>query len=262
MEAVAPQTLFRCKRSDASPARQFLFLLFVGAVVGACGWLKYDRSLDWRHMVAYLGGGIVVFPPLGMLLMRNPTVAIEISDQGLTIQRKRRSLKFAWSEIEAARFQEYPVVNMHTSITCFLLRARGENFELTPEFDNELTEQAFTETMQDELESRGIPEVSKQLPSFEYQLSLGGAWVFALSIAGILIAHAMGYRTLGTVFGLGLLITGTALALMTHRQRLSKIVLVATVALILGTTAILWACHVNVREVLNQWEWVESRRPA
>jgi hypothetical protein len=46
---------------------------------------------------------------------------------------------------------------------------------------------------------------------------------------------------------------------MTRGQRLSRIVLVATLALVVGGAGILWACHVNVRDVLNRWEQMEKR---
>jgi len=254
------ETFFHCQKSDesTSPLQRTLAMIGAGAILGAYGWYEADHTFNWQHISAWLIATTVLFSVLAIWAMRNPVLAIGIGEDGLTIIRRRGPRIFAWSEIEAARLQDYPVVKMHTTITCLLIRAQGENFELTPEFDP-ITQQEFAQAIGEELSARNIPATSQGLPSFERVLSHTGAWVFVVSIAGILIAHAMGYRTLGTVFGLGLLFTGSALALMTHHQRLSKIILAATLALILGTTAILWTCHVNVREVLNKWEWNERQ---
>jgi len=46
---------------------------------------------------------------------------------------------------------------------------------------------------------------------------------------------------------------------MTRQERLSQLVLAATVVLIVGGSAILWMCHVNVRQVLQKWEQMEKR---
>jgi hypothetical protein len=97
------------------------------------------------------------------------------------------------------------------------------------------------------------------MPSFEHVLAVAGAWLFIASIAGLLVSHALGYRTLGTVFGLAPLFTGSVIAWMTRRERASRAVLLATVALVVGGSAILWTCHVNLRETLNRWEWFERK---
>ena len=47
------------------------------------------------------------------------------------------------------------------------------------------------------------------------------------------------------------------IAWMTRGERISRFVLAATLLLIVGGTAILWACHVNVRETLQRWERAE-----
>jgi hypothetical protein len=268
MEPVAPTAqadessdlFFHCQPRDesASPLQRTLIMLAVGAILGAVGWYEADHTFTWQHISAWLIVGIALFSGLAIWAMRNPVLSIGIGEDGLTIIRLRGPLIFAWSEIEAARLQDYPIVKMHTTITCLLIRAHGENFELVPDFDP-MTQQEFAEAIGEELSARNIPAISEGLRSFDYMLSQSGAWVFVVSIIGILIAHAMGYRTLGTVFGLGLLFTGSVLALMTHHQRTSKVILAATLALILGATAILWTCHVNVREVLNKWEWTERQ---
>jgi len=253
---------FRCQFPDGgSAAKQALAYVVLGAILGAFAWFGIDRTISFPHIGGWLGGGIVVCATLGWLVTRNPVLSIGIDDAGLTIERGSGTRKLAWTEIEAARFQEYSLPNTGgQTITCLLLRAAGENFELTPEFsDDDATREAFEEALLREFEFRDIPETSQGLPSFERTLSLIGAWLFAASIVGLLAAHAAGFHTLGTIFGLASLFSGSVVAWMTRRQRTSRIVLAATAALILGGSAILWACRVNVREVLNKWEWVERR---
>jgi hypothetical protein len=255
----ATQT-FHCRYPDGgSPAKQAVSFILFGAILGAFAWFGMGRTLSVSHVAAWLAGGIGVFATLGWLVTRNPLLSITIDDLGLTLVRAGGTRKLAWTEIEAARFQEYSVPNTAgQTITCLLLRAAGENFELTPEFaDDDATRQAFEEALLRELDSRDIPETSQGLPSFERTLSTIGAWLFAASIAGLLAAHAAGFHTLGTVFGLASLFTASVVGWMTRRQRTSRFVLAATAILILGGSAILWACRVNVREVLNRWEWVE-----
>jgi hypothetical protein len=252
--------VFQCQYPDGgSPAKQALALVSLGAMVGAVAWFGYDRTLSISHIAGWLAAGIGVFTTLAWLVTRNPVLLIGIDDAGLKIVRARGTRTLAWADIEAARFQDYELPKSGgQTITCLLLRAAGENFELTPEFaDDDAKREAFEEAILRELEFRDIPETSIGLPSFERTLSLAGAWLFVASIAGLLAAHAAGFHTLGTVFGLAFLFTGTGLAWMTRRLRTSRLVLAATAILILGGCAILWACQVNVREVLNRWEWVE-----
>ena len=49
------------------------------------------------------------------------------------------------------------------------------------------------------------------------------------------------------------------IAWMTRGERLSRVVLAATFLLVVAGGGILWACHVNVREVLEKWAQVEKR---
>ena len=260
-DTAQPQ-LFLCKPAEASPAQQALIFILIGALVGAVGWFEVDRTITFAHLAAWVGGTAVLFGPFAWILTRNPVISITVDDRTLTVERARRPLKFAWSEIEAARFQDYPLSHSvgGGTMRCFLVRARGENFELTPGFADPETEAAFEDAILRELEFHDVPETAKSLPSFEHVLAVMGAWLFAVSIAGILAAHALGYRTLGTIFGLGALVTGSVIAGMTRRERVSRVVLIATIALILGGSAILWACHVNLRETLNRWEWVERSK--
>ena len=55
------------------------------------------------------------------------------------------------------------------------------------------------------------------------------------------------------------LFTGSVIAWMTRRQRLSKLIIAATALVILGGSVILWVCRVNVRQVLQKWEQMEKR---
>lgn len=219
-----------------------------------------DRSINVAHVAVWLGSTIVAFGLLAWLLLRNPLLSIGIDDAGLTIVRAAGTRKLGWAEIDAARFQEYPIAySGGQAITCLLLRVGGKTIELTPEFRDDATLRALHEAILRELESRGIPETSDGLPSFERFLSQAGAWIFIGSILAMLVAHALGFHTLGTVFGLGFLFTGSVIAWMTRRERLSRVVLAATLLLIVGGGTILWACHVNVREVLRKWEQGEKQ---
>lgn len=249
--------LFICKPPPnlSAPMRIFTLAL-VGAAVGAVGWYEVDRTMTAIHIACWVLGGAALLVPLAWWVERNPVLSIGFDETGLTLARKEWTRTFAWSEIEAARIQIYESGH-GPKITAFLLRAGGETFELTPDFIDEATREAFEDRLAGECADRNIPEATKNLPSFEWILSLGGAFVFIASIVGLIGAHAAGYHTLGTIFGLAFLFTGSIIAFMTRRERISRFVLAATLLLIIGGTAILWACHVNVREVLQRWDWIE-----
>lgn len=235
-------------------------MALVGALIGGVVWFEVDRTLALAHIAGWLSGGIAVFVPFAFFIDRNPVRSFTVESTGFTIVRANGSRRFAWTDIEVARFQDYPIAHSGgQTIRCLLLRAAGETFELTPEFSDDATRDAFAEALLCQLESHDIPETSRALPSFERMLSLAGAWLFVASIVGILAAHAAGFHTLGTVFGLALLLTGSVIAGMTRHQRISRAVLAATLVLIVVGSGILWACHVNVREVLQKWESIEKQ---
>jgi hypothetical protein len=253
--------VFHCKTpGDASPAQRTFAVIALGVILGGVGWYGIDGTLSPTHIACWVVPSVIAVVVLVWIFERNPLLTIGIDDTGLTITRVSGTRIFTWSEIEAARFQDYPIADSGgQSITCFLIRAGGKNIELTPEFSDDATREAFEEAILGELEYRDIPETSPGLPSFERRLSLAGAWTFVASILGLLIAHAMGYHTFGTIFGLAFLFTGSVIAWMTRGQRLSQLILAATLLLIVGGSAILWVCDINVRQVLQKWEQLEKR---
>src|ERR1700730_7274561 len=136
MQAAPPQRLpaiFRCKPSDASPVRQAIAIVLVGAILGGAGWYEIDRTTTFSHIAGWLAGNIVIFAMLAWLLLRNPVRSISIDDAGLTIQRACGTHKFAWADIEAGRFWDYPLANVGGQpIRYFLLRAGGQTIEMMP----------------------------------------------------------------------------------------------------------------------------------
>jgi hypothetical protein len=255
-----PAMLVHCKAPRAnSPAQKAAATVALGAILGGVGWIGMDATISIGHIAGWLGASIAVVSVIVWFGSRDPILSIGIEANGLTVVWQSGPRTFAWTDIEAARVQDYPAGQMG-NIRYLLLRAGGKTFELSPTFADEETEAAFEETLLRELDERDIPETSGGLPSFERTLSLGGAGIFVASIVGLLAAHAMGYHTLGTIFGGAFLLTGSAVAWMTRRQRISRVILAATVLLILGGGAILWACHVNVREELQKWDVAERRR--
>ena len=261
MQSESSGTVFHCKTSvDTSRSQRVPAMVALGLILGGVGWHSMDGTLTLMHMSAWLVPGVVLIVALVWFFERNPVLSIGIDDSGLTITRAGGTKRFLWAEVEAARFQDYPVAHSGgRTITVLLIRTGGKTLELTPDFPDDAARQLFEEAILCELESRDIPETSSALPSFEHVLSLCGAWTFIVSIVGLLGANLAGYHTLGTIFGLAFLFTGSVIAWMTRRQRLSKLIIAATALVILGGSVILWVCRVNVRQVLQKWEHMEKR---
>jgi hypothetical protein len=253
-------TLFHCAPAEAtSPGGRVLATVALGVILGGVAWIGMDATVSIGHIAGWLILSVVVVSLIVWFGTRDPILAMGVDAEGLTVVRRSGRRRFAWCDVEAARIQDYPA-GQAGNVRCLLLRAGGKTYELDPTFADEQTEAAFEDALRRELDERDIPETSDGLPSFERVLSLGGAGVFVAGIVGLIVAHAMGYHTLGTIVGGAFLLTGSVIAWMTRGQRTSRIILAATVLLILGGAAILWACHVNVREELQKWDRVERGR--
>jgi hypothetical protein len=253
------ETMFQCS-PPAAPPQRGLATLMLGAILGGMCWYGFDRSFAWQHIALWLGISTVV---IGIIVWRfsdDPLLAVGVDDRGVTLVRRARgSRTLAWHDIEAARWQEYRVPNLHTTIRALLIRARGETVELTPEFDAE-TQIAFENAMAHRLQDHDIPESSPTLPTFEHALSIVGAAIFALSIIGMVVAHLLVYRMLGPIFGLAFFFTGVVVAFMTRAQRLSQLVLGVAALLIVATTLVIVVGHISLRDTLNRWEQEERAR--
>src|SRR5689334_21800656 len=128
-----PHTLFQCKPDESSQARQAMALVLIGVILGLFGWFGSDRTLAFGHIAGWLAGSTAFFVTLAWLAMRNPVLSIGFDDAGLTIVRASSTLNFAWAEIEAARFWDYPLARCGGEpIRYFLLRANGKTIELMP----------------------------------------------------------------------------------------------------------------------------------
>jgi hypothetical protein len=253
-------TLFQCVAPGAnSPAQKVAATIALGAILGGVGWVGMDATVSVGHIAGWLIPAIAVVSLIVWFGTRDPILAMGVDGEGLTVVRQSGRRTIAWADVEAARIQDYSA-GQAGNVRYLLLRAGGKTYELEPTFADEPTEAAFEDALRRELDERDIPETSDGLPSFERVLSLGGAGVFVAAIVGLLAAHAMGYHTLGTIFGGAFLLTGSVVAWMTRGQRISRVILAATLLLILGGGAILWACHVNVREELQKWDAAERRR--
>jgi len=200
--------------------------------------------------------GVALLPPL-----RRSLVEIRVTTDGFTVVRTGGTKEYAWSDLEAARLQDYPVVIHGTSAHSlyFLFRADGKNDGVEVGELDASTRRAFYVAVAWYLYMFGIPEQTPAMPSFANTLSLVGAWVFVGGAFGMLVAHLLGYHTLGTVFGLAVMASGTCIAFMTRRERLSRLVLAATATVLVVGGALIWALGINVRDVLNEWEMRERQ---
>jgi len=246
------------QRNDP-PWKTTFWIACLGALLGMAGWLMTDRHLTAVHILVWIIANIVFAAVLVLWDRGNPILSLRVSPESLTIVRARSQGVYPWRQMQAARFQKYPVVTMGTSVECFKFRCLGRNHELLTGLQPAADEE-FRILVSGIMEHLNIPEVSATLLSFGHVLSVGGAITFLLGTFGMLIAHAIGYHTMGTIFGLAFIITGAVIALMTRDLRLSRLVISATVTLFLVGGIILSSLGINVRQVLNHWEQQERQQ--
>lgn len=177
-----------------------------------------------------------------------------VSEEGFRVVKTNSDESYAWRDLEAAHFEEYPVANMGTSICCFEFRTGGHNRQVMIDGLGKGNVRALAVIVNSLLQDNGIARQSSHLRSFSYRLSQVSAWVFVAGIAAMAIAHLFAFHTLGTIFGLSIMFTGTGLALYTWRQRISRWVIVATVVVVAGTVGLIHVLDINVRQMLLKWE--------
>ena len=231
-------------------------LFTCGAVIGLFLWYQFDGVFHWAHFSMWvIGGGILSCAVFSLpWFHKSDLKEIRIIEDGFRIIDRSSSKTFLWKELQASHFETYPVANMGTSISCFEFRVKEKNHQIIIDGLSERKIKLFWMVMDGLLGRYGVPSETKGLRTFRYYLSIIGLWVFVASIVGIVIAHLLILHTLGTVFGLSIMFTGTGMALITWKQTASKWVIVATAAIVIGTIVYIQVYNVNIQQTLQQWE--------
>jgi len=234
--------------------------LSAGAVIGILMWYLWDREFTLLRVILWPGiaaalTGILMLP----CFRRGELREFRFSAAGFRIITNGGDRSVAWKDLEAARFEAYPIMNTKSNMPCFQFRTGGQNREIGISGLAEDKFKLFCRVMEKYLERHGIPDRTRELRSFQYGLSLVSAWVFGIGLIGMIMAHLLVLHTLGTIFGLAVILTGTVMALMTWRERISKWVITLTVLLFAAVVIYVQAFGVNVRQTLLDWEQRERR---
>jgi hypothetical protein len=226
-----------------------------GILIGLLLWAYLDRNVSWLHILGWSGGLALIFGLFGLPVFRKKELKeFRIDAEGFKIIWAVGSKEYKWKELEAARFETYPVINLHTDVHCFRFRVNGKNTEMIMDGLGDKGMRAFHIAMNNFLCEHEIPPECKELRSFTHLLALGGAFTFAASALAILIAYILYYRTLGVIFGTAFLATGTVIAFMTRRERISKYVLTISAVIVTSLIIAIWAFNINVGQTLRDWE--------
>lgn len=254
LDAQSPSELtFRVSRGHLSWWEWLISSSIIGAVVGAAGWLLRIHDGDWRTLLYCVGGCVILMNIALPWITRRSVHTVRVTDDGFTLFRDSGSRSYAWRDLQAARFQETPGWAGGSATPCFAFRLSHKSVEFEIDFDPS-TRAEFQAVVERLLRERGIPDTHEKLLSFESFLSLCGAWTFAVGAISLVIAHLLVYHTLGTLFGGAIMFTGCGIALMTRAQRVSRVVIAATVLFIAGTATIVYAADLSPRGVLLWWE--------
>lgn len=227
-----------------------------GAILGVLVWYQFDGILHWKHLSMWIGGSGLIFICIFSLpyFHKSNLKEIRIFEDGFRILDRNGRKTFLWKELDAAHFETYPVANMGTSISCFEFRVKGKNYQVFIDGLGERKIKLFWMVMDGLLGRYKVPSETEGLRTFSYYLSITGLWIFIASLVCMIIAHLLIFPTLGTVLGLSIMFAGLVMALMTWRQPASKWVILATIAVFIGTIVYVQVYDVDIQQTLQQWE--------
>jgi hypothetical protein len=249
------ELVFRTDIKGEPKWRSVPYFIGCGAMVGLLFWYHFDRNLSWPHMIAYCVGFALIIGLFGLPVFRKKELKeIRVNEEGFKIEWAVGSEEHKWKELEAARFESYPVINLHTHIQCFKFRAGGKTTEILTDGLSQGMSRAFNIVMEKFLCDYEIPSQCPEMRGFDHLLALGGAFTFFVSALSILIAYILYYRTLGVMFGTAFMATGTVIAFMTRRERISKYVLAISIIIVTSLIVAIWAFNINVGQTLRDWE--------
>jgi hypothetical protein len=247
--------VFRTDIKGPPKWRSVPFFMVCGALVGLLSWYKFDRNLSWPHITAHCVGFALIIGLFGLPVFRKKELKeIRVNAEGFKIDWAVGSEEHKWTQLEAARFESYLVINLHTHIQCFKFRAGGKTTEIIIDGLGEEMKSAFNIVMEKFLCDYEIPPECQEMRGFDHLLALGGFWTFVVSALATLIAYVLYYRTLGVIFGSAFMATGTVIAFMTRRERISKYVLAISTIIVTSLIVAIWAFNLNVGQTLRDWE--------
>ena len=252
----AGESIFRTDLLEGSGWRKAHYLIAVGVIVGLVGWFKCDGHVSAVRLLIWGGsGGIAILafllPPFTKSLIKE----IRVTPLGFTVVRKGRTDEYTWSDLNAAAFRSIP---MQGGIWYwFIFQSRGKRFEVSLDGLNAKDTAAIHAVLAHYLDAHSVSELPVR--TFAQTLSLGGVWTFLLGAYGMMAAVYFSCYTLGTLFGIALMAAGTIVGFMTRTEKSSRFLLKASAALLVGVVIIIYACDVNVRDTLLDWETKERQ---
>lgn len=254
------ELIFRSDIKGEPKWRSVPYFVVCGALVGLLFWYQFDGNLSWSHIIAYCGGFALIIGLFGLPMFRKKELKeIRVNEEGFKIYWAIGSKEYKWKELEAARFETYPIANLHTNVQAFKFRVAGKNTEVFIDGLGDTKISTFSIVTNKFLSDYCVPLQSKQMWSFNHFLAVSGAITFAVSAIAILIAYVLYYRTLGFIFGTAFLGSGVVVAFMTRKERISKYVLAISAIIATSLIVMIWAFHIDVGQVLRDWDKEERR---
>ncbi len=251
------ELVFPFVESDTPWWQKLLYATLIGALLGLLGWYIVDGDMEWTRVLAWVGGTATLLAIYVLSFPGSTVLRVHISQHGFAIVRRRGKESHAWTDLESARFEDYPVPNLGTTIPCFRYRVGGKSQEITIGLEDKAL--ATFRFIVEAYLGEAIPSEGPNMRPFSHSLSVFAAWLFGISWVGIIAAHYFVYYTLGTVIGLSFVVTAAAMAVMTWKHGTSKIVVTATAAIFFAAGAAIWTLDINVRNVLLDWEQQERQ---
>jgi hypothetical protein len=249
------EAIFRTDLTDSVWWHVLLRHICAGAIIGLFFWLVFDRGLTYWRIISWVAGGATLCGLFGLPRFQKSLLKeIRVRAEGFTVVRKGGATDYTWANLRAVRFQEYPIINLGSRVRTLQFRTGGKNIEVTLDGLNAPALRAFHSMVTAYIKMHGIAPHCPAMPTFQNILSRVAAWTFVAGGFGMLIAHFFAYHTLGTIFGASVMATGTIMAVMTRKEKLSRRILAATVILIAGVIILVKAFDINVQQVLNDWE--------
>lgn len=224
-----------------------------GVLLGLIFWYKCGLTLVWWQIAAWIVAGVTT-----MVLSRHLSYFTDdclkefrIHADGFTVIQRRHTICARWRDLQIGRIDRMNVG--YSSYQAFFFVLNGITYETGFEGLNDKDCAVLQRMIEDNLKLYGITAENDEMPSMNQALARAALQVFVCSLVAFIAAHVLGFRSLGSVFGIALMVLAGVLSVISFDRRKSRFILVCVSALIILCTLGMVAVGVSPGEIISDW---------